>query len=116
MRSPIPFDTHAYVKDLVAAGVPEAQAEVHARVLADSVFTTLATKEDIAALKVDLAALEGRLDVRFKDLEQRVDLRFKEQEARFDARLKDLELRLTLRVGGMLAASVAAMAALVKLL
>jgi hypothetical protein len=98
MRSPIPFDTHAYVKDLVAAGVPEPQAEVHARVLADSVFTTLATKEDLAAL------------------EARMDSRFKEQDARIDSRLKDLELRLTLRLGAMLVAAVAAMAAVAKLL
>jgi hypothetical protein len=98
MRSPIPFDTHAYVKDLVAAGVPERQAEVHARVLADSVFTQLATKQDLA------------------DLEARIEARLKELEGRIDVRLKDLELRLTLRLGGMLVAAVAAAAALAKLL
>jgi hypothetical protein len=31
MMSPLPFDTHAYVKRLVAAGMPEAQAEVQAQ-------------------------------------------------------------------------------------
>ena len=87
----IPFDTHAFVKELTAAGVPEPQAEVHARVPAEVVIDRLATKED-------LRALEERL------------------LAHIDGRLKDLELRLTLRFGIMLAAAVAIIAALNKLL
>lgn len=34
----------------------------------------------------------------------------------FDLRIKELEMRLTLRLGGMMAASIAVVAALVKLL
>jgi hypothetical protein len=87
MRHPIPFDTHAYVKRLVAAGVPEAQAEIHAQVFAEVVIEHLATKEDLLAL-----------------------------EQRLRAEMKDLELRLTLRFGGMLAVAVAITVALGKLL
>ena len=87
MRQTFPFDTHTYVKRLVAAGVPEAQAEIHAQVFSDVIIERLATKEDLLAL-----------------------------EQRFLTQLKDLELRLTVRFGGMLAASVGITVALVKLL
>lgn len=47
------FDTHAAVKDLVVSGLNEQQAEAitTTRRLAE---TNLATKEDIAVLRVDL--------------------------------------------------------------
>lgn len=87
MRNPFPFDTHAYIKRLIAAGVPEAQAAVHASIFADAVVERLATKEDLQQLRQEL----------------RVDF-------------KDVELRLTLRGGAMLAAANAIVVALVKLL
>jgi hypothetical protein len=89
MRHPIPFDAHAFVKRLAAAGVPEAQAEIHAQVFAEVVVENLATKED-------LLTSEQRL---------RSDIR---------ADMKDLELRLTLRFGTMLAAAVAIVVAVQK--
>ncbi len=58
------------------------------------VLAKLATKDDLALM------------------EQRIAQRF----AEMDTRLKDLELRLTLRTGVMLAAGIAIIAALVKLL
>ena len=101
MRTPIAFDTHTYVKRLVAAGMPEAQAEVQAEALTEVVLAKLATKDD-------LALMEQRIAQRFTE----VDTRF----AEMDTRLKELELRLTLRTGAMLAASIAIVAVLVKLL
>lgn len=112
MRSALPFDTHAFVKRLVATGVPEAQAEVHADVLADMLVDQLATKRD-------LMDLEGRLEARIDRFEAEIDGRFQQVDSRFqrvDARLQELELRLTVRLGMMLAAAIAVMAALVKLL
>ena len=76
----IAFDTHKYVKRLVAAGMPEAQAEAIAdeqRSLIEDQFTT----------KHDLKALEARL-----------------------------EHSLTLRLGGMLIAGIAAVTAPVRIL
>jgi hypothetical protein len=52
MRHTIPFDTYAYVKQLTAAGVPESQAEVHARALAALVDEELATKRDLEELRI----------------------------------------------------------------
>jgi hypothetical protein len=81
------FDTHAFVKRLIAAGMPEQQAEIlaeeHARLLGEQ----LATKADIALIRTDLVALEQRV--------------------------KD---QLTIRLGGMLTAAVVIVAAQVKLL
>jgi len=105
MRSNIPFDTHAFVKELVAAGVPEPQAEVHARLLGDVVIERLATKDDLALLRQKLRADMGLL---------RQELRGDMGELRGD--MGALELRLTLRFGAMLAAAVGITVALVKLL
>ena len=81
------FDTHAFVKRLTAAGMPVEQAEILADEHARLLGEQLATKQDIALLRTDLVVLEQRV--------------------------KD---QLTIRVGGMLAAAVAIIAALVKLL
>jgi hypothetical protein len=91
MRHTIPFDTHAYVKRLTSVGVPEAQAEVHAEAIADLVNDELATKKDLEQL-----------------------------ELRVRGELRELELRLkhdlTIRLGAVVGAGVAIVAALVKLL
>ena len=81
------FDTLAYAKKLKAAGVPEQQAEVQAEAFAEIVDERLATKQDIELLRRDMKELELRL-----------------------------KHDLTLRLGTMTAASIAIVAALVKLL
>ena len=48
------FDTHSYVKRLVASGVPESQAEVHAEVLVSLLSEELATKQDLKELELRL--------------------------------------------------------------
>ena len=52
--STIVFDTHAFVKELTEAGMPEAQAEVLARSQANLIDEKLATKEDLKALELRL--------------------------------------------------------------
>ena len=87
----IVFDTHAFVKELAEAGMPEKQAEVLARSQATLIDETLATKQDL-----------------------------KELEARLRRDMKELELRLkhdlTIRLGSMMVVAIGAVAALVKLL
>ena len=83
----IVFDTHAFVKELADAGMPEKQAEVLARSQATLIDEKLATKQD-------LKELEGCL---------RRDM-------------KELELRLTIRLGSMIVVAIGVVAALVKLL
>ena len=52
------FDTHAFVKRLTAAGMPEAQAEALADELTPLIEDRLATKDDLASLatKADVKA------------------------------------------------------------
>ena len=88
------FDTHAFVKRLTAAGMPVEQAEVLADENARLLGEQLATKHDIALLRADLELL-------------RADMTAMEQ------RIKD---QLTIRLGLMMAGSIAIIAALVKLL
>ncbi len=105
MPSAIPFDTHAFVKMLIAAGVPEPQAEVHAQALSEIVIEHLATKDD-------LRASEERVMMKLGAMEERFEAKLGGMEERFEARLKDVELRLTPRLGAMLVAAVAISAAL----
>ena len=50
----IVFDTHAFVKELTAAGMPEAQAEVLASSQAKLIDEKLATKQDLKELELRL--------------------------------------------------------------
>ena len=87
------FDTLGYAKRLRDAGVSQGQAEAHAEAAREFVMGELVTKADLLVVKVDLQAL-------------RADLQ---------AAMDTLSLRLTLRLGVMLAAGLAALAAIIKL-
>ena len=109
----IAFDTHAFVKELTQAGMPEAQAEVLARSQATLIDEKLATKQD-------LKELEAHLTRDLKELEARLTRDLKELEDRRTRDMRELELRLkhdlTLRLGSMMVVAVGVVAVLVKLL
>ena len=70
MRSvvaPFVFDTHRAVKDLAAAGFPEAQVEAQVEIVGAAVGENAATKSD-------LDAMERRTIVRIDALEQRMEI------------------------------------------
>jgi hypothetical protein len=113
MRNPIPFDTHAFMKRLTAAGVPEAQAEVHARAIADLVSDQLATKRDLEEVRLALQHDVAELEVRLRHDLNEMELRLRADTERL---VRELELRLTLRLGGVIAAGIAIVAVPVKLL
>ena len=64
------FNTHAFVKRLTAAGMPEAQAEALADELTPLIEDRLATKDDLANLatkadvKAEIANLATKADVK----------------------------------------------------
>jgi hypothetical protein len=58
------FDTHASVKELTQAGMPEAQAEVLARSQATLIDEKLATKQDLKELELRLTIRLGSNDGR----------------------------------------------------
>jgi multidrug resistance efflux pump len=81
------FDTHASVKTLVAAGMPEAQAEAVTALIGEArgvEFGTLATKADLA---------ETRADLRREIAEVRAELRQEITEVRADIAQTRAELR-----------------------
>ena len=59
----IVFDTHAFVKELAEAGMPENQAEVLARSQATLINETLATKQDLRELELRLTIRLGSMMV-----------------------------------------------------
>ncbi len=59
--SAIAFDTHAFIKRLTAAGMPETQAEVLAEEQARLIETQLATKADLELLKHELTIRIGAM-------------------------------------------------------
>ncbi|MBF0628313.1 MAG: hypothetical protein HQL91_08830 [Magnetococcales bacterium] len=61
MSNAIAFDTYGYVRKLRDAGVDEAQAAIQAEALVALVEDRLATKQDRAALKRDLAEVDANL-------------------------------------------------------
>ncbi len=103
------FDTHAYVKKLRDAGVPEVQAEIQVQAIAAIIEERMATKQDLelhkAAIQRDLKEVETRLEVRIKEL-----------DVKLETRLRELEMRLLIRLGSLLAIAVGAIATLIKLL
>ncbi|MBF0345706.1 MAG: DUF1640 domain-containing protein [Nitrospirae bacterium] len=86
MSDTLIFDTHAYVKKLKAVGFTEEQAEVQAEAMSGLIEEGLATKRDLKELETSL-----RRD------------------------MKELELRLSIRLGTIMAAGIAAIAVLMKL-
>ena len=91
------FDTLGYFEKLKAAGVPEEQAKVQTDALRELIDDKLATRRDLK-----------EMELAFKQ-----DLR--ELESRLDNKIEKVEYRLTIRLGAMMAASIAIVAALVKL-
>ena len=97
MRMNIAFDTHAYVKRLVAAGVPEAQAEVQAEALSEIDLANLATKDDLRqglqSVREDLRSLEEGMNTKLEsELRKQMLWFFTAQVALFGAMIALLKL------------------------
>ena len=104
MTVTIAFDTHRYVKRLIAVGMPENQAEV----IADEQRALI---EDQLATKQDIKALETAMQLKFKQLEANI----KQLEATTKRDIKESEQRLIIRLGGMMIAGFGVIATLIKL-
>ncbi|MEE8057086.1 MAG: hypothetical protein V3T17_04530 [Pseudomonadales bacterium] len=59
--SSLAFDTHAFVKSLTHAGMPEQQAEVLAEQQKQLLDEQLATKQDIFEIKRDIAEFRAEV-------------------------------------------------------
>jgi hypothetical protein len=138
------MDTLGYAKRLRDAGISQQHAEAHAEAARDFVMAELVTKTDlhaslqasttdlqgnIQALKAELQTLKAELQSNVQALKAelqsnvqalKVDLQaFKADlqavEARLESKIDTQTLRLTVRLGGLLAAGIAFLAAVLKL-
>ena len=114
MATLIAFDTHSYVKKLVAAGFTEPQAEVQAEALIELVYEGLASKQDLKEFEVRVDARFDRMEARNEELKalDRID----GISDALETRIREAELRISVRMGIMLAAGMTITAALVKFL
>ena len=85
------FNAIDYAQQLAAVGVPQAQAEVHAKALALGLATCAATK-------ADLVALEEKLTRRMDLFEARIVARMDAFEARIKARIDAFEAKINLQL------------------
>ena len=97
MATASPLDTLAYAKKLEAAGVPAAEAEVHARALNEALATSVASRVDIIELRNHFDARFEGVDARFEAVDARfdnVDLKLAHLESRLEARIGSVDLKL----------------------
>ena len=110
------FDTHAFVKDLTASGMPTEQAEVLARTYATLLTDRLATKDDLAlqddrieaeflAVRSDIAAMDKKFTGEIAALDRKFTAEFVQVwaeiaalEEKMEIKLSALEDRLTARI------------------
>jgi hypothetical protein len=122
------FDTLGYAKRLRDAGISQGQAEAHAEAAREFVMGELVTKADLLAIRPDLEAIKADLQATKADLLAirpdleaiKADLQaakadLQAAKAGLQAAMDTLSLRLTLRLGVMLAAGLATLAAIIKL-
>jgi hypothetical protein len=99
------FDTLAFSQRLKAAGFTDTQAETLAE----------ANREMFAVEMVTKSFLQSELAATKSFLQSELTAAVNQLRSEFRADMKDLEMRLTLRMGAMAIAVVAALAAIIKL-
>ena len=84
------FDTHAHVRALIAAGMPERQAEAVVRLQVDVLQRHIVTKADAAAIRSDIAALRNWSENEFGALKKDIAALRTWTETEFEALKKDV--------------------------
>jgi CHASE1-domain containing sensor protein len=92
------FNAIDYAHELVTAGVPQAQAEVHAKALSLGLSTCAATKGDLAQkLTTCMDLFEAKIDARLNAFEAKIEARLNAFEAKIEARLNAFEAKINAR-------------------
>ena len=127
----VAFDTHAFVKKLTKAGMPEQQAEVLASEQSRLIENELATKQDIEQLRLatkrDIEALraETKQDIKGLEVSLKLDIEALRAETKQDIEQLRSELKRDISEAkaeilkwmfGALLGQTAVLAALIKLL
>jgi hypothetical protein len=88
------FDTLRFTQRLEQVGVGREQAIAHAELARDMILGEAASKDDVSAVRKDLVDLKKEID----------------------ASLRELELRMTIKLGAIVVAATAGVAAVQKLI
>ena len=124
-------DTHKAVKKLKEVGFDEAQAEAVVRMVGEAFDDSVATKVDIAELRIEIQEVRADLstqgaelraeiqEVRGEIREVRADLSTQGAESRAEAKairaeLRQLEQRMTIKLGGLLVLALTLLTAINK--
>ena len=125
------LNTHRYVKQLMAVGMTEAQAEAQVEIfihfISDKLVTKQALKETELLLKRDIKELDVKLETRIKELETKLETRIKELDDKLETRIMELETNLgsqikllekeiIIKLGGMMVIGITVLAAMIKFL
>ena len=94
MEQQIIFDTYRYVKQLVEAGMPEAQAEVIANQQKELIEGKLASQQQLANVEANLKRDIKELETRLKHDIKELDMRITNVEANLKRDIKELENNL----------------------
>ena len=105
------FDSLGYAQRLRGAGIPQDQAEAHAEAAREFIMAELVTRNDIAVLRGDVDTFRRELEANIESVRRDLDTVRRDLEAKIETQT----LRLTVRLGGMIALGIAALAALIKL-
>ncbi|MBF0240341.1 MAG: DUF1640 domain-containing protein [SAR324 cluster bacterium] len=89
------FDTHHYIKSLMAVGVSMEQAEVQADTLKTILMHDAVTKPDLELAKTELQRDIKALDARIETTKKELDARIETTRLELQHDLKELELRLS---------------------
>ncbi|CRL44786.1 hypothetical protein SGGMMB4_02085 [Sodalis glossinidius str. 'morsitans'] len=120
----VAFDTLKFVETLETAGLPKDQAEAISIAVREShEAVDVATKRDLDDAKKDVLSEVTAVKRDLEDVHKEIDARFEKTDAQIADVRKDianrfdkLGLQMTVRVGGMLIATVGLMTAILKLL
>ena len=106
------FDTLGDSKRPRDAGIPANEAETHAEAAREFIMAELVTRSDLEVAR-------RVLDTSIASVQQRLENRMDSLELRLGNRMDSIELRLMVKLGGMIAGvmalSVAILAAIIKL-
>ncbi|WP_034301943.1 DUF1640 domain-containing protein [Herbaspirillum sp. RV1423] len=68
------FDTHDYVKRLEESGIPTAQAEAHAKVLAEAMNNELLKKADLNEFRAEVRTKFAEVETKFTEVKGQFEL------------------------------------------
>ena len=130
MDSPMIFDTHQSVKELIKSGFTEGQAEGQVKLIITIIEDKLATKADLKKLEAVLRSDMEKLETSLRGDMQKIEARLRGEMQKMDASLRSdmqtMENKLLTEilhtrseiikwVAGLMVAQLAFIAALIKI-